>query len=134
MDTSISVRVFEWRGELWLAVDRVHSAAHRRYAPRDRLASFHVRPMREVSEPVACLWLLEQLTLWVNAGCPNARREAAPASPVGDRRGHRAIGAPRRASAESALPSQTEPPSLEARDGEAVSDGLKPLGTQPSLF
>jgi hypothetical protein len=134
VDSQISVLVSEWRGELLILVDRVGRSGHRRYAPRTRLATFRARAVREVSEDEACLWLLEQLTLWVNAGCPRTRRGAAPASPVGDHRGQRAIGAPTGAEGRTPLPSKTVRPPEEGSGAAGVSDGLKPNGAQPPLF
>jgi hypothetical protein len=134
MDTSISVRVFEWRGELHLVVDRIYSAGHRRNAPRVRVAAFHGEALPSLLPAEAMEWAVHQMNLWMNAGFPTEGGVAVSASPSGDHRGDRASGAPPCADRGLALPSQTEPPSLEGRDGEAVSDGLKPLGTQPSLF
>jgi hypothetical protein len=134
MDTSISVRVFEWRGELHLVVDRIYPSGHRRYAPRVRVAAFHGEALPALLPAEAMEWAVHQMTLWMNAGFPTEGGVAVSAPLEGPQGGSPRSGAPHTTEAGSALPSQTEPPSLEGRGGVAVSDGLRPLGTQPSLF
>ena len=134
MDSSLSVRVFDWRGDIYLVVDRIHSAPRRKYAARDRLATFHATPVRDVPEDVACLWMLEQLTLWVNAGCPYTRHASATGAPLGGPQGARAPGAPSGPRPAPSLRSKTEPPPLEDSGAVGVSDGLAPPGVQPPLF
>ena len=134
MDTSITVQVFDWRGELWLTVDRLHRHGGRRYAPRDRLATFHVDALRDVSEDEALLWLHEQLAAWVAAGCPRRRwtdRVAVSAPPGGGHGGRRVATATRPG---KPLPSKTAPPPLEGSGAAGVSDGLKPPGVQGLLL
>lgn len=134
MDSSISVRVFDWKGDIWLAVDRIGSADHRKHAHRDRLATFRETPVHDVSEDVALLWMLEQLQLWVNAGAPFAWSEAPSAPPGGGRRGRPEAWACPRREGEDPLRSETQPPPLEDRASEASSDGLWPPGYQPELW
>lgn len=134
MDTSITVHVFDWRGDLWLAVDRVGRHAGRRYAPRTRLASVHAQPMREVSEDEALLWMLDVLTLWVNAGAPTSQRADAQ-RPRRPQVGATGDGAPTCAWGAVTLPSENlPPPPMAERRAERVSDGLVPEGITDHLF
>src|SRR4030095_11408640 len=125
VDTSVSIRVFEWRGALHLAVDLVGPVLGRRYAPHRRLASFTVASLPGLQPPEATEWAIAQLTLWLNAGMPTDGRAAAPASPGGDRRGDRASGAPTCTVRAAALPSQAAPPPLEDRGAAGVSIQLE---------
>jgi len=134
MDTTLSIRVFEWRGALHLVIDRIHPAPRRRFAQRDRLAGFSAAPVQPVPEDVAALWALEQITAWVNAGCPYALRVAGSAPPSGGSRGARANGAPTGNRPHPVLPSQTAPSPVEHRTSAASSlDGLNPPGFTPEL-
>src|SRR4030095_14738116 len=90
VDTSVSIRVFEWRGALHLAVDLVGPVLGRRYAPHRRLASFTVASLPGLQPPEATEWAIAQLTLWLNAGMPTDGRAAAPGCPGGGRSGARA--------------------------------------------
>lgn len=134
MDTSISLRLFNWRGDIWLTVDRIGCSDHRKHAPRERLATFHTWCLPEVSEENALLWMYIQLNAWVGDGCPDARREAATVSPGGGTTGGESAARVARQAPEIALPSQTEPPNVERCDGVAVSDGLLPEGEQLALW
>ena len=133
MDSQISVRVFDWRGEIWLAIDRVGRAPDRRYAPRTRLATFHAQPLRDVPESVAFLWLLEQLTAWVNAGCPSPSRAARSGAPQRGATGGETHGAPFGQAAENRLPSQTRPSAVKHSASVASTDGLTPPGEQMTI-
>lgn len=133
MDTTIEARVFEWRGVLSIVIDRVDRSGHRRLAHHHRLASYSLHFDAALNEDQALSWAIACLTDWERAGCPRGGRVAAPA-PLD--RGHgvdRATGAPPQVKRSTALPSQTEPPPVEHRDGEAVSDGLYPPGVQLPL-
>jgi hypothetical protein len=134
MDSSVTVQVFDWRGEIWLTVDRVGRVDHRRHAHRDRLATFHAQPVRDVPEDCALLWMLEQLTAWVNAGCPRPSAQRARGPLGGASGGTRANGAPPTPTADPALQSQTVPTPLVASASEASSDGLWPEGRTDPLF
>ena len=72
MDTSISVRVFEWRGELNCTVDRVGNTDHRKHAPRTRLASFSTSAFEGNSEVDAVLWATAEIAglMILPASCP----------------------------------------------------------------
>lgn len=134
MDYSITVQVFDWRGDLWLSVDRVGRVAGKRFAPRERLASFHTDAMHDVSPDEALLWMHEQLAAWVNAGCPrrswtDAKRPRRPLE------GAMGVGAPTGHQGLVTLPSENStPPPREERRAERDSDGLKPPGVQQTLW
>jgi hypothetical protein len=134
MDTSISVRVFEWRGEIGMGVDRVGRAGHRKYAPHTRLATFSATAVPDLCEETLLLWMHERLTEWIGQGCPPCWREAPPASPQGTTGVVSRTGAPSGREPARSLPSQTEPPPLEHRGAVGVSDGLKPDGFTPPLW
>jgi hypothetical protein len=134
MDTSISVQVFDWRGELWLAIDRVGRVAGRRYAPRARLATFHALPLRDVSEDEACLWMYDVVTSWVNQGCPRVHLTSAERSRLpleGDTGGRRAYEPS--GPSDATLKEAADPP-RDQRRAERVSGGLSPEGHTPPMF
>lgn len=134
MDSRISVTVFDWKGELYVGVDRIGRASDRRHAPRTRLATWHATlPESDVSEEVALLYMWMRLNEWITAGAP-LMSEAITASPWGDRRGEALDGVSASALAATALPSQTEPPPVERRQPVGLSDGLSPEGSQPPLW
>lgn len=134
MDSSLSIRVFEWRSELHCTVDRVGRSDHRKYAPRTRLAGFTLPLETEPSEVDACLWALLKICDLLGVSMDQAT-ESPSASPGGDRRGRLAA---RRASSTSPLYDATVKnahPPLCPSVGEAVSvDGLKPQGATPTLW
>lgn len=134
MDTSISVRVFEWRGELHATVDRVGRSDHRKYAHRDRLASFSETVEGQVDEVDAMLWATAQIAGLLLVSMSEAERSEAPAppgGPQGDVRSTRAYVTPHLRSATTRNAAQT--PNGEST-GAAGSDGLRPPGVQPSLW
>jgi hypothetical protein len=133
MDTTVSIRVFEWRGALHVIVDRIWPAPDRRYAPHARVVSFTTDSLPGLREDEATEWALTQMTLWMNAGWPTDGRVAVPAPPRGGHRGERANGAPTCTDGVAALPSQTQPAAVVDSDAGGVSDGLQPAGVQQCL-
>jgi hypothetical protein len=133
MDTSISVRMFEWRGDVWISVDRVGRAGHRKHAPRTPLVSIHSSSDTPICEDVALLWLQGCLTEWVAAGCPRGHREAVSAPPQGATGVVSRTGVPPQLDRSKALPSQTEPAPVEHRGSEATSDPWVDGTFQPAL-
>lgn len=86
MDTAVSIRVFEWRGDLHLAIDRIGGTPDRRYAHRDRMASFSIQCPEDVLEEEVISWAIAQLEVWERAGLPHGHA-VAPAPPEGGHRG-----------------------------------------------
>lgn len=134
MDSHIIVSMSDWAGDLQLTVERVHRHPGRRYAPRDRLATFQARPGVDVREEVALLWLSECLIAWTNQGCPTT----AARGPGAPQRGATGGETPRRAyvtrpDMRPTIKASPTPPIQESGDA-VVSDGLTPPGTQPGLF
>jgi hypothetical protein len=103
MDTSLSVRVFEWKGDLHCTVDRIGRTDHRRHAHRDRLASFTTKCDPTIGEIPAMTWAVMRLVDHLAISVEHSRA-AGPASPVGDDRGQHAE---RRASVQEALDDAT---------------------------
>lgn len=134
MDTSVVAYLFNWRGDLYLQVERVHRSAGRRYAPRDRMATWHAQAPLRLQEDEALEWFVACMTQWLNAGLPKHawhEREALPASPSGDHRGVRVATGSRPS---NALPSiAAEIPSGQS-GAVGVSDGLTPPGVTDPLF
>lgn len=135
MDSAISVAVFNWRGECWITVDRILRHDGRRYAPRRRLASFRAATMSDLPEEIALEWLVDQLTIWVNAGAPPEWHSApkVPSAPLG--RGHRVRRVASGESAGKSLPSKTAtPPPMGSASAASTIDGLQPPGEQLDLW
>jgi hypothetical protein len=91
MDTSISIRLFEWRGDVHCTVDRVGRADHRRYAPRTRVAEFSTRMPEGTPEQTIAAWAILSLADRIGLIC-TLRPEAGSASPEGDHRGEQSTG------------------------------------------
>lgn len=134
MDTSLSVRVFEWRGELHVNVDRVGRVGDRKYAPRTRLATRSGPWDGEVTEEAFLLAAIMVLVDYVGDIAVLASILAAqprPASPSGDHRGERVATGD---TPSGPLPSQAVRPSVEHSASAASSDGLWPPGGTEPLF
>jgi hypothetical protein len=130
MDTRIIATVFEWRGEIYVSVDRVGRASDRRYAPRHRIATWTATTRANPSEAQAAEYMITILGQWLAEGMPrglHVPRQGLPGAPGGgggDRRV--ATGKP----ASRALQSQEPPSRLIGSDAVGVSDGLQPPGEQ----
>lgn len=134
MDTSVVAYLFSWKGDLYFQVERVHRSSGRRYAPRDRLATWHTRAPLRLSEDQAVEWMTACVNQWLAAGLPkHAWHEGAALSapPSG---GHGGVRVAPPIPGVSGLPSTTRPEPLEVSGAAGVSDGLQPPGTQPPLF
>jgi hypothetical protein len=130
MDSSISVRVFEWRGELHCVIDRIGATSGRRHAPRARVASFHGEALPALLPAEAMEWAIHQLTLWMNAGFAPDGGVAVSAPLEGPQGGSPRSGAPTGQERAGRLPSQAVSPSVEGCGAVGVSDGLSPAGEQ----
>lgn len=134
MDAQIVARVFEWRGEIYVAVDRVGRASDRRYAPRHRVATWTATTKAAPTEAEATEYMIVILQQWLADGLPRGlhvprqRRPGALEGGGGD--GRVATGdTPERASTISDGAQVAN--SAAAR---RASDGLTPPGVQEALF
>ena len=134
MDAQIVARVFEWRGEIYVAVDRVGRASDRRYAPRHRVATWTATTKAAPTEAEATEYMILILQQWLADGLPRGlhvprqRRPGAPGGGGGDGR----VATP-----DTPIQASTITNGAEVANSSAPrrgSDGLQPPGVQEALF
>lgn len=134
MDSSLSIRVFSWRGDVHCTVDRVGRSDHRKYAPHTRLVSFTSEGWTDTNEADCFLWALTQL-----ASLAIVQMASPPPGgvgiPSGDHRGGLpSPGVSATNGSEIATIKNATPTPIYLAAASAVSDGLQPPGWQPSLL
>lgn len=134
MDTSVVAYLFSWKGDLYFQVERVHRSAGRRYAPRDRLATWHAKAPLRLQEDEALEWMTACVAQWLAAGLPKHawhESEALSAPPSG---GHGGVRVATGSRPSNALPSIAAETPRGQSGAVGVSDGLTPPGVTDPLF